>query len=61
MMISKLKAYNLGIVSIVAPISSLSVILTIIVGYLFFNEKNNLIKKIIAGVFIIVGIILIKL
>ena len=61
MMISKLKAYSLGIVSIVAPISSLTVIITILVGYLFFNEKNNLIKKLISGIFILIGIILIKL
>ena len=61
MMISKLKAYKLGIVSVVAPISSLSIILTIIIGYLLFNEKNNLIKKIIASIFILIGIILIKL
>ena len=61
MMITKLKAYQLGNVGLVAPISSLTVILNIIVSYFLFKEKNNLFRKIIAGILIIIGIILIKL
>ena len=58
MMVVKIKSYNLGNASVVAPISSLSVILSIIFGFLFLNEKNNLIKKIIASVFILLGVFL---
>ncbi len=61
MMVVKIKSYNLGNASVVAPISSLSVILSIIFGFLFLNEKNNLIKKIIASVFILLGVFLINL
>ena len=61
MMIVKIKAYNLGSVIVVAPLSSLSVILSIILGYLFFNEKDNLLKKILASLLILLGVILINL
>ena len=61
MMITKLKSYQLGKIMIVAPLSSLTVILNIIVSYFLLKEKSNLIKKIIAGILIIIGIILIKL
>ena len=61
MMLSKLKAYELGSVIIVAPISSLSVILTVISSYFLLKEKDNIIKKIISGILIIIGIILMKI
>ena len=61
MMILSLYAYQLGRVSIVAPLCSLTVILNVIVGYIFLNEKSRLPQKIIAGILIIVSIILIKL
>lgn len=61
MMITKLKSYELGSVIVVAPLTSLTVILNIIVSYFFLKEKSNLIKKIIAGILIVIGIILIKL
>lgn len=61
MMITKLKSYELGNVIIVAPISSLTVILNIIISYFLLKEKDNLLKKIIAGILIIIGIILIKI
>ena len=61
MMITKLKAYQLGKVIVVAPISSLTVILNVVVGYFFLKEKSNLIRKIISGILIIIGVFLIKL
>ena len=61
MMISKLKSYQLGEVMIIAPLCSLTVILNIIVSYFLLKEKDNLIKKIISGILIIIGIILIKI
>lgn len=60
MMITKLKSYELGSVSVVASLTSLTVILNIIVSYFFLNERRNILKKIIAGILIIIGIILIK-
>lgn len=56
----QLRAYQLGEVSVVAALCALSVILNVIFGYFFQNEKENLTKKIIAALFIILGIILIK-
>lgn len=61
MMISKLKSYQLGNIIMVAAFSSLSVILNVITSYFFLKEKNNLIKKIIAGILITIGVILIKI
>ena len=61
MMITKLKSYELGSVIVVAPLTSLTVILNIIFSYFLLKERDNLIKKIIAGILIVLGIILIKL
>ena len=58
--LAQLRAYQLGEVSIVAPLCALSVILNVIVGYFFLKEKDNMLKKIIAAILIILGIILIK-
>lgn len=61
MMITKLKSYQLGSVIMVATFCSLTVILNVIVSYFFLKEKDNLIKKIIASILIVLGIILIKI
>lgn len=58
--LAQLRAYQLGEVSIVAPLCALSVILNVIVGYIFLKEKDNMLKKIIAAILIILGVILIK-
>ena len=51
--LAQLRAYQLGSVSIVAPLCALSVILNVIVGYFFLKEKDNMLKKIIAAILII--------
>ena len=61
MMITKLKSYQLGSVIAVATFSSLTVILTVIISYFFLKEKDNLLKKTIAAVLIVIGILLIKI
>ncbi|MCI8396296.1 MAG: hypothetical protein HFJ52_00990 [Clostridia bacterium] len=61
MIISQLRAYQLGNVTIVAPLCALTVILNVIVGYLLLKERDNLIRKIIAAILIIASVILIKL
>ena len=58
--IAQLRAYQLGDVSIVAPLCSLAVILNVIVGYLFQKERENMPKKIVAAILIVLGIVLIK-
>lgn len=59
--ITQLRAYQLGNVIIVAPLCALSVMLNVIVGYLFLKEKDNLLRKIISAILIIISIILIKI
>ena len=54
-----LRAYVFGNVTTVAPISSLNVLINVIVAYLFLKEKDNLFRKIIAAIGIILGILLI--
>ena len=56
--VAQLRAYQLGEVSLIAPLCAL--ILNVIVGYFFLKEKENLPKKIIAAILIILGIVLIK-
>lgn len=58
--VAQLRAYQLGNVSVVAPLCALSVILNVIMGYIFLKERENLPKKIIAALLIILGIVLIK-
>ena len=61
MMILGLYAYQLGQVSLVAPLCSLTVILNVIVGYLFLKERTKMPQKIIAAILIVISVILIKL
>ncbi len=61
MIVAQLRAYQLGNVTVIAPLCALTVILNVIVGYLFLNEKDNLLRKIISAVLIIISIILIKI
>jgi len=56
-----LRAYMLGDVTVVAPLASLTVILNVFAGYIFLKERDNLLKKVIAGVLILVSVILIQM
>ena len=58
--VASLRAYQLGDVTTVAPLSALTVIGNVILGYLFLKEKNNLLRKIISALLIIISIILIN-
>lgn len=60
MIVVQLKAYQLGDVTSVAPLCALTVIGNVIVGYLFLKERNNLFKKLIAALLIIISVFLIK-
>ena len=56
-----LLAYQFGEVTTIAPLCALTVIVNVVVGYIFLKERDNLLKKIIAAVLIIISVILIKL
>ncbi len=60
MLINLLRAYQLGKVTIVTLLCTSNVILNVIAGYIFLREKDNLIKKIIAAILIIISVILIN-
>ncbi len=59
--ISNLRAYQLGNVTVIAPLCALTVMLNVIVGYLFLKERDNLLRKIISAILIIISIILINI
>ncbi len=58
--ISQLRAYQLQKVTIVAPLCALTVMLNVIVGYLFLKEKDNMLRKIIAAILIIISVVLLN-
>ena len=60
MIIVQLRAFQLGNVTSVAPLCALTVIGNVIVGYIFFKERKNLLKKLVAVILIIVSVFLIK-
>ncbi len=51
-------ALSSGQASLVTPVTQSSMIFTLIGGYMYLQEKNNLSKKIIGGVLILAGIIM---
>ena len=57
----QLRAYTLGKVTIIAPVTASVIILNAMIEYVFFKEKTNLLKKIICGITIIISVILIGL
>lgn len=61
MMVSLLKAYQFGQVTTVAPLAALSVLVNVIVGYIFLKERSNMLKKIISAMLIIIAVVLIKI
>ena len=61
MIVAQLRAYQLGNVTVIAPLCALTVILNVIVGYFFLNEKANLLRKVISAILIIISIILIRI
>lgn len=58
--IFQLLAYKYGSVTTVTPLLALTVIGNVIIGYIFLNEKDNLPKKLIAAILIIISVLLIK-
>lgn len=60
MTIAKLWALQVGEIIVVTPLCSLVVMCNVFLGY-FFGEKDNLAKKIIASILIIISVFLIQL
>lgn len=61
MLLSQLGAYQQEKITVVAPLFSLTVILNVIVGYIFLKEKDHLVKKLIAGILIFISVLFIKM
>ena len=61
MLISSVRAYQIGNVSVVAPLLTLTAILNTIYEYFISKNKTKIYQKIIAAILIIVGVILIKI
>jgi drug/metabolite transporter (DMT)-like permease len=61
MFISSVKAYQLGSVTMVAPLLALTSIINAIVEFIFKKNKKKLIQKLIAAILLILGVILVKL
>lgn len=61
MILTQLRAYQLQSLSIVAPILALTVMMNVIFGYVFLKEREDLSKKIIAAIFVVLGIVLIRI
>ena len=60
MLVSSVRAYQLGNVTVVAPLLTLTSILNALYEYLILKNKNNFVIKLIASILIIIGVILIK-
>ncbi len=60
MMFSKLLSYQYREVTKIAPLCSLSVMLNVFFSYIFLKERTNLLRKVVASILILIGIILIK-
>lgn len=60
LILSQLKAYQLGEVTTVAPLAAIHVVINIFAAHFFLKEKGNLFKKGIAAILIIISIILIN-
>ena len=58
--IMMLKAYEYNDVTVVAPLCALGIIFNVFTAYFYQKEKDNLLKKIIAAILVLIGILLIK-
>ena len=61
MLISSVRAYQIGDVSVVAPLLTLTAILNTAYEYFINKNKSKLIQKIIASILILLGVLLVKI
>lgn len=60
MLISSVKAYQVGNVTVVASLLSLTGIINALIEYFFYHDKSKFKQKIIAAILTIIGVILLK-
>lgn len=53
-----LRAYQLGVVSTIVPLQAISVILNVLVAYIFLKEREDGYKKFLAAIIAIIGVYL---
>jgi uncharacterized membrane protein len=61
MLNSSIRAYQLGSITIVAALLSLTPILNSLVELIFNKDTNKIIQKIIVSILLIIGVILVNL
>jgi len=61
MIIALLRAYQFGSVTTIAPIASITTILNVFIAYFYLKEKDSLLKKVLAALIVISGIVLIQI
>lgn len=61
MILAMLRAYQFGSVTTVAPLTAVTTILNVFVSYFALKEKDSILRKIIAAVIVVFGIVLIKI
>ena len=61
MLNTSIRAYQLGSVTIVAPLFALTAILNALVEFIFNHDKSKFVQKIVAAIIILIGVILIKM
>jgi hypothetical protein len=61
MLISSVKAYELGNVVIVASFLALTSILNSIVELIFNKDRKTFYKKLLIGILIVIGVVLVKM
>ncbi len=61
MLLSSVRAYQLGNVTVVAPLFALTSILNAIIEYFLNTDKNRFFQKLVAAFLIILGILLVKI
>lgn len=61
MLISSVKAYEVGNVTLIAPLLTLTSILNTFYEFVILKNRNKLIQKIIASILILIGVLIIKM
>lgn len=61
MLISSVKAYELGSIIVVAPLFALTSIINAIIEFLFTNYKSKFTQKLISAILLIIGVILVRI
>ena len=60
MLVSSVRAYQLGNMAIIASLFSITTIINSLIELIFYKNKDRFIQKLIAGILTVVGVILIK-